>query len=122
MWNNKSSHWRFTGFSVGVSYIQKLKNNTHIYLKYDTVWTWKIHAKYPEYTRRNNLVNLSYERFFFNFREDFKGSLHDFTCMLLSVTVQDIESTVQAVEAKGNPVIFMAFSYWRFFNRSTYLK
>ena len=31
-------------------------------------------------------------------------TLHDFTFMLISLTVQDIESTVQYIEAKGNPV------------------
>ena len=38
-------------------------------------------------------------------------TLHDFTCTLLSVTVQDIESTVQDVKTKGNPVNLTAFSY-----------
>ena len=39
------------------------------------------------------------------------GTVHDFTCMLLSVTVQDVESTVQDLETKGNPVNLTAFSY-----------
>ena len=37
--------------------------------------------------------------------------LHDFTCMLLSVTEQDVESTVKDIEAKGIPVNSTAFSY-----------
>ena len=32
--------------------------------------------------------------------------LHDFTCILLSVTEQDVESTVQIVERKGNSINF----------------
>ena len=38
-------------------------------------------------------------------------TLHDFKCMLPSVTAQDVESTVQDVEAKGNPINLTAFSY-----------
>ena len=37
--------------------------------------------------------------------------LHDFTCMLLSVTVHDVESTIQDIETEGNSVILTAFSY-----------
>ena len=51
---------------------------------------------------------------FFNLHENLMCALHDFTCMLLSVTVHDIESTAQDcpdVETKGNPVILTAFSY-----------
>ena len=36
---------------------------------------------------------------------------HDFTCTLLSVTVQDVGSTIQDFETKANPVILTAFSY-----------
>ena len=32
-------------------------------------------------------------------------------CMLLSVTVKDVASTLQDVETKGNPVNLTAFSY-----------
>ena len=42
-------------------------------------------------------------------------TLHNFTCVLLSETVKDVESTVQDVEAKGNPVKLTAFLYCRFF-------
>ena len=49
------------------------------------------------YLERNNPVNLKYERFL-NLHEDFMRTLHNFTCMLLSVTAQDAESTVQYVE------------------------
>ena len=38
-------------------------------------------------------------------------TLHDFTCILLSVTVQDVQSTVQNVETKVNPVNLTAFFY-----------
>ena len=48
--------------------------------------------------------------------------LHDFTCTLLSVSVQDTESTVQEVEINGNLVNLTAFSYGRFFNRNTHMK
>ena len=37
--------------------------------------------------------------------------LHGFTCMLLCVTVQDVESTGQDIETKGNPVNLTVFSY-----------
>ena len=40
---------------------------------------------------------------FSNLRENFMCALHDFTSMLLFVTVQDVES-------KGNPAILSAFS------------
>ena len=46
-----------------------------------------------------------------NLHEDFMYALHDFTCMLLSVTAHDVESTVQDVETKANPVILTAVSY-----------
>ena len=36
------------------------------------------------YTERNNPANFQYGRFW-NLREDFMCTLHDFTCMLLSV-------------------------------------
>ena len=42
-------------------------------------------------------------------------TLHDFTCMLPSMTVQDVKT-------KGNPVNLTAFTYWRCFNRNTHLK
>ena len=67
------------------------------------------HSK-EECTERNNLVNLQYERFF-NLRGDFVCTVHYFRCMIHSVTVQNIESTVQDVETKGNPVSLTAFSY-----------
>ena len=38
-------------------------------------------------------------------------TLHNFTCMLLSVTVQDVESTVQDVGTEGNPVNLTTLSY-----------
>ena len=38
-------------------------------------------------------------------------TLHHFTCILLSVTVQDVESTVQNVETNGNAVNLTVFSY-----------
>ena len=38
-------------------------------------------------------------------------TLHDFTCMLLPVTVQDVELTVQIVETNANFVNLRAFSY-----------
>ena len=41
---------------------------------------------------------------FFNLREDFTCSLHDFTCMLLSITLQDVDT-------KGNPVLLTEFFY-----------
>ena len=44
-------------------------------------------------------------------REDITCTLHDFTFMLLSVTVQDIETIVQNVETNGFPVNLMVFSY-----------
>ena len=53
------------------------------------------------YTERNNPENLQYERFF-NLGKDFMCTLHDFTCMLLSITVQDVET-------KANPVNLEAF-------------
>ena len=31
-------------------------------------------------------------------------TLHDFTCMLLSVIVQTVQPTVQDVEAESNPI------------------
>ena len=37
--------------------------------------------------------------------------LHYFKCILLSITAQYIESTVQDVETKGNPVSLTTFSY-----------
>ena len=48
--------------------------------------------------------------------------IHDFTCILLSVTMKDVKSTVQDVDTKGNPVVLTAFSCWRFFNSITHLK
>ena len=47
----------------------------------------------------------------FNLRDSFTCALHDFTCMFLSVTVQNVESVVQEVKAKRNPVNLTAFSY-----------
>ena len=40
-------------------------------------------------------------------------TLHDFTCVLLSVTVQVVESTVRDVETKGIPVNLTAFEITR---------
>ena len=54
--------------------------------------------------------------------EDFMRTLHDFLRMLLSVTVQDVESIVQDVEIKGNRVKLTEFSYYRCFNRNTHLQ
>ena len=62
------------------------------------------------YTERNNSDNLQYECFF-NLHEDFMRALHDFTWLLLSGRIQDVESTVQGVETKGNPINLMSFSY-----------
>ena len=62
------------------------------------------------YTEKNDHVNLHYECIL-NLREDFMRTLHDFTYMLLSVTVQDVESTVQDIEIKGVSVNSTAFSY-----------
>ena len=59
---------------------------------------------------------------FFNLREDCMCTLHDITCMLTSITVQNFESTVQDLETKGNPVILTAFFYRIFSNRNTHLK
>ena len=38
-------------------------------------------------------------------------TLHNFTCIILSGTVQDVESTVQIIETKDNPVNLTGFSY-----------
>ena len=72
-----------------------------------------INRKIPLYIsqKRNNPVNLQYERFFFNLRKNFTCTLQYFMCLLLSVTVQDVELTVQDVETKGNPVSLTPFSY-----------
>ena len=51
------------------------------------------------YTERNNSENLQYERYF-NLRENFMRVLHDFTCILLSLAVHDVESIAQDVEKK----------------------
>ena len=61
-------------------------------------------------TERNNPGNIQHECLL-NFREVFICTLRDFTCMLLSETVQDIKSTVQDSEIKCNPVNSTAFSY-----------
>ena len=45
--------------------------------------------------------------------------LHDFTCMLLSVAAEDVESTVQYVETRGNPVNLTAVSYIEEFSIET---
>ena len=60
------------------------------------------------YTQRNNPVSLQHEHFF-NLREDFVGSLRDFTCRLLAVIVQNVELTVQDVETKVNPANLTGF-------------
>ena len=73
------------------------------------------------YTQRNNSINLQYEHLL-SLHEDFKRILHEFMCALLSKIAQDVDSTVQDVETKGGPVNPTTFSYWRFFNRNTYLK
>ena len=72
------------------------------------------------YTERNKPVNLQYE-FFFNLREDLMCNFHDFTCMLFSVTVQDVESTVQNVEQKEHRK-FNGIFLLKSFNRNTRLK
>ena len=59
-----------------------------------------------------NTVNLQYERLLTS-NEDFTCVLHDFTRILLSITVQGVEPNV-------NPVNLMVFSYWRFFNKNTH--
>ena len=61
-------------------------------------------------TQRNNPVNLQY-KCLLNSHEDFMSILQDFMYILLSMTVHDIESTVQIVQTKGNPVNSAAFSY-----------
>ena len=48
---------------------------------------------------------------FFNLRENFTLTLHDFMCMLLSIIVKDVESTIQDFETKGISVNLTAFSY-----------
>ena len=48
---------------------------------------------------------------FFNLRKDFMRTFHTFTCMLISVTVQNVESTVQDIETKSSSVNLMAFFY-----------
>ena len=48
---------------------------------------------------------------YFNLRGDLMCALHDFTCMLLSVTERYVEPTVQDFETNGNPVKLTAFSY-----------
>ena len=56
------------------------------------------HSKMSTYnTERSNPGNLQYERFL-HLRENFMCTLHVYTGMLLSVTVQDGESTVQSIE------------------------
>ena len=57
------------------------------------------------HTGRNNTVNLQYERIF-NLREVSMRTLHDFTCMLLSVTVQDVDARVKDFETKDSPINF----------------
>ena len=52
------------------------------------------------------IVNMS----IFNLHEIFTLVLHNFTCMLLSVIVHDVESTVHDVETRGNPVNLTEFS------------
>ena len=61
------------------------------------------------YTLSNNPVNLQYVRHL-NSHENFTCLLHDLMCMLLSVTVQGVESTVEDVETKVNPVNLKLFS------------
>ena len=51
----------------------------------------------------NNRVKLQYERIL-DLHEEFMYTLHDFTCILLSRTVQDVKT-------KGNPVNLTAFCY-----------
>ena len=60
------------------------------------------------YTERNNLENFQYE-LFLDLRVNFICTLHDFTCMLLFETVQDVESTAQDVGTNGNPVNLTVF-------------
>ena len=50
----------------------------HMFVKYSQTTT--------NITERNNPQNLQYEHFL-KLRENFTCALHDFTCMLLSVTV-----------------------------------
>ena len=61
-------------------------------------------------TERNNPVNLQCERFS-NLREEFMCTANDFKCMLLSIIVQDVESTVQHIKIKDNSLNVTAFSY-----------
>ena len=57
------------------------------------------------YTRRENIITLHFERFL-SLLEYFACALHDLTCMIIFVTVQDIEPTVQGVETN-----LTSFSY-----------
>ena len=67
-------------------------------------------------TERNNPVNLQYLVFFLNLREEVMCTLHYYTSMLLSVTVEKVESTVQNVETKGNSIYLTSFSHRKFFH------
>ena len=48
---------------------------------------------------------------FFNLREDFMCNIHDFKCIVLSVTLQDVESIVQDVETNVDLISVTAFFY-----------
>ena len=49
-------------------------------------------------------------------------TLHDFTCILLFVSVKDVELTVADVEAKGISVNLPVIFYLRAFKKKTHLK
>ena len=68
---------------------------------YETCYK-KIKLVISIYTQRDNSVNLQCERLL-NLHEDFTRILHDFTCTLLSKTVQDVETN-------DNPVNLTALS------------
>ena len=53
---------------------------------------------FRKHTEKKKIVN---ERFL-NSHEKFSRILHDFTCMLLCVTLPDVQSTVQDVEKDVN--------------------
>ena len=62
-------------------------------------------------TQREAILQIFVMSVFFNLNEDFMFTLHNFLCMLLSVTVQEFGSKLQDVETKGNPINIKAFLY-----------
>ena len=46
-----------------------------------------------------------------NLHDDFTSILHDFTFTLLTKTAQHVDTKVQDVETKDNPLKLTAFSY-----------